>query len=370
MQDLLEILNSNQLLGRQVRPHGDIPFEEMEKSLWSPFGGTASGAGGNTTNGFIGAEGYAKDNGAVGILQNVRTGDPLRNSEDYLKQFQLERFENMAAPTVQNLPEKMQQDLSKFNIKTNQDLDYYLRELNPNSDIGKQIYPILDKHGYRSTISTRAYNNVGDGSFYVGNLNPKATVTSYPASKISYIELPHHNAMYTDPYSQSLIKRMNLDPMEIPKYYDLRNAVEMSLKHKQSRRRGLVTKINKLVKDYHLTRPNPNWTEGYRYPLIPYDIKDLTKGVLGSSGAMSLPLYGVYKHQQRESERVLKNINTILKHAGIPEIGNQDLYEYFKKHPHPILNADNVYNSASNRDLYFDLLKKLKNTKQNQTIQK
>ena len=76
-------------MGRQVRPNGDIPFEEMEKSIWSPHGGTASGAGGNTTNGFIGAEGFAGDDGALGILQNVRTGDPLRNSEDYLKQFLL-----------------------------------------------------------------------------------------------------------------------------------------------------------------------------------------------------------------------------------------------------------------------------------------
>lgn len=178
MQDLLEILNSNQLMGRQVKPNGDIPFEEMEKSIWSPKGGTASGAGGNTTNGFIGAEGFAGDDGAVGILQNVRTGDPLRNSEEYLKQFQLERFEDKNGVLLQDLPEKMQQDLSKFNIRTNVDLDDQLRQLDPNSEIGKQIYPILDKYGYRSTTSTRAYNNVGDGSFYVGNLNPKATVTS------------------------------------------------------------------------------------------------------------------------------------------------------------------------------------------------
>ena len=364
MQDLLEILNSNQLMGRQVRPNGDIPFEEMEKSIWSPHGGTASGAGGNTTNGFIGAEGYAGDDGAVGILQNVRTGDPLKNSEDYLKQFQLERFEDKSKFLTQNLPEKMQQDLSGFNIKTNVDLDRNLRGLDPNSELGKQIYPILDKYGYRSTTSTRAYNNKGDGSFYVGNLNPNSTVTSYPVSKIPYIELPHHNAMYIDPYNLE-VNRMKLNSTEIPKYLTLTNKAKMGLVNKRHRVNGLLHKFYTLTNTQRpLRSPSRSWVEGYRYPLIPEDIKDATAGILGISSSSGLMGYALYQSEKKDIEHAVNIMNSLLRRAEYPEIaGEQDLYEYFKEHPHSILNADNVYNSASDRDLYLDLLNKLNASK-------
>lgn len=364
MQDLLEILNSNQLMGRQVRLNGDIPFEEMEKSIWSPQGGTISGAGGNTINGFIGAEGFARDNGAVGILQNVRTGDPLRNSEEYLKQFQLERFEDKYKFLIQDLPKKMQQDLSKFNITTNVDLDSKLRGLDPSSEIGKQIYPILNKYGYRSTTSTRAYNNKGDGSFYVGNLNPKATVTSYPASKISYIELPHHNAMYTDPYNLE-VNRMKLDPTEIPKFLTLTNKAKMGLVNKRQRVQGLVNKLNTSIRKYNpLRSPSHNWVEGYRYPLIPTNVKDVSKAILATSSTLGPSGYILYQSELNGIKHAADRMNSLLKKAGLPEVtADQDLYEYFKEHPHPILNADNVYNSASDRDLYRDLLNKLNASK-------
>lgn len=363
MQDLLEILNSNQLMGRQVKPNGDIPFEEMEKSIWSPKGGTASGAGGNTTNGFIGAEGFAGDDGAVGILQNVRTGDPLRNSEDYLKQFQLERFEGKNGVLLQDLPEKMQQDLSKFNIKTNHDLDFELRGLDPNSEKGKQIYPILDKYGYRSTTSTRAYNNIGDGSFYVGNLNPKATVTSYPSSKISYIELPHHNAMYRDPYGLE-VSQMKLDPTEMPKFLTLTNKARMGLINKKQRVSGLISKLNTSIKEYKpLRSPARSWTI-YRRHLIPTDVKDASKAIIGSSSVLGPSVYGLYQSELNNREQTHKLANSLLRTAGLPEITtDQDIYEYFRKHPHPILNADNLYIAASDRDLYLDFLNKLKANK-------
>ena len=370
MQDLLEILNSNQLMGRQVAPLRDIPFEEMEKSLWSPYGGTASGAGGNTVNGFIGAEGYAGNNGAVGILQNVRTGDPLRNSEDYLKQFQLEHFENKKGPLTQNLPEKMQQDLSKFNIKTNVDLDNYLRQLDPTSEIGKQIYPILDKNGYRSTISTRAYNNVGDGSFYVGNLNPKATVTSYPASKIPYIELPHHNAMYNDPYIQLNIPSYDIPTNFINKYWELRDKAQRTLSRTERYKYNLERKIDDnygKLKEM-VWKPQRDW-DFAKDNLIPDQFYSYS--ALGAGGATITPIIvkGVKDFDSEKQE--LKVINTLLKKVEYPEFDNyQDLYEYLEKYPHSILNGDNLYKAARDRNSYLDLLKKLKNTKQNQTIQK
>ena len=364
MQDLLEILNSNQLMGRQVKPFKDIPFEEMQKSIWSPYGGTASGAGGNTTNGFIGAEGFAGNDGALGILQNVRTGDPLRNSEDYLKQFQLERFEDKKGSLNQNLPEKMQQDLSKFNIRTNVDLDDQLRQLDPNSEIGKQIYPILDKYGYRSTTSTRAYNNVGDGSFYVGNLNPKATVTSYPASKISYIELPHHNAMYTDPYIQVSIPSYDFPKNFLKKHWELKDKARRALNRKQRYKYHLERRIddnyNKL-KEERVWKPSRNW-DGFEANLIPDNFYPYA--TFGTLGAAISPLIVKGIKQNNSDKQKLKFMNSLLKKAEYPEFDDyQDLYEYLEKHPHSILNGDNLYEAASDQDLYIALLNKLNASK-------
>lgn len=389
MQDLLEILNSNQLMGRQVRPNEDIPFEEMEKSLWSPYGGTASGAGGNTTNGFIGAEGYAGNNGAVGILQNVRTGDPLRNSEDYLKQFQLERFEDNNNFLIQDLPEKMQQDLSKFNIKTNLDLDSNLRGLDPNSELGKQIYPILDKYGYRSTISTRAFNKKGDGSFYVGNLNPKATVTSYPISKIPYIELPHHNAMYTDVYNVKT-EQIPMDLLDVVKFNEIKAAAQKSLLNKERRKDSITDKVGKLVGHKTIEFPSKSWSYFDKKPLIDKENKIATGILTGVSGLFGGIGYKqnqdskefwkkYYEEQKLNNQNLMQDrLNQLLKADSLPPLNLQfqpgalklddQLENYFKINPHPYLNAKEIQKALNNEYTFESDLKDLEAYKRRRNL--
>lgn len=201
MEDLMEILNANALKGRQIDSSkllNGATTEDALKSVWAPQGGWVSGAGGNTTATYPGANGFGNYSG---IIQNDRSKDIIKNSDDYIQAFDRELYETKKGLTDTPLPEGLIKDLENLgiNAKTISQLNSQLH-IDPKSDLGKKVYPLLNSHGIRNINSTSKYSTLGDGSFYSGNLDTEALVSTYGSQNIPYIELPHSHGMYEDAY--------------------------------------------------------------------------------------------------------------------------------------------------------------------------
>lgn len=157
--------------------------------------------------------------------------------------------------------------------------------------------------------------------------------------------------MYRDPYGLE-VSQMKLDPTEMPKFLTLTNKARMGLRNKKRRQEGLYNKVRTSINKYPLESPDHYWGEWKRDPLISTNVKDALQAIGVSSSILGPSVYALYQSELNNIEQTHKLANSLLRTAGLPEITtDQDIYEYFSEHPHPILNADNLYMAASDRDL-------------------